>query len=516
MDNFLTFLGEAWPPSKNGPPQGGNKSPFGNSAGPKKSKPSFGDQGTPKKGLTPEHPAGPAKKPPFGPKAPSTDDGSKPPFGESEPGEDGGPNGAFGQQGPMDAEAIRAQQEIEQQQMEMEAEIQRQKAEKEAMERQKVKNMRAQADADVMDALADKYNDDTDYVEFYPDMLTFTAYNNEVDKQNEKAKKQQGATPSSPITSTTVASGGSGAAVGAQTSSDIETGNKGETPKVPDAAKSKSDLKKKKITGTESDDIESLAQPPVSDESDEEEEIEEPKEKEDELETDELNPDEDENTLEGEDEETDEDTEEDNPVKSPEEEQQQAQGNSSMMGQGERKIFKIKPADHISGSKFVGQGDFEDEQGDEEEMGEEGESSESPFGKSKGEGKPPFGKNKEEGGNPFAKGKKPGADEGEDEEEDKQVPTVKKFGEFNKGKKTVKEAKIIPFPVKEPNLLSQKSECDDYANMRIGYILWKGTTVQLVPHSAGRKTETWKFHHEDQAKYHYYALYKMYRDEGYQ
>jgi hypothetical protein len=291
----------------------------------------------------------------------------------------------------MDAEAIRAQQEYEQQQAEMEAEIQRQKAEEEAAERQKVKNMRAQADADVMSALEDKYNDDTDYVEFYPDMLTFTAYNNEVDKQNETAKKKQGATPSTPTTSTTVASGGSGAAIGAQTSSDVETGDKGETPKVPDAKKSKEDLKQKKITGTESDDTESLSQPPVSDESDEDE-------------------------LESGEEETDE--EQDNPVKSPEEEQKEAQGNAQMLGQGERKIFKIKPADHVSGSKFVGQGDFEDELGEEGDE-QEGDSEESPFGgKDKSKGKPPFGK------------KAPESDEGEDEE----TPKVKKFSEF-KGKK---------------------------------------------------------------------------------
>jgi hypothetical protein len=301
---------------------------------------------------------------------------------------------------------LMAMQQAEQEAAEQEAELERQRAEKEAMERQRVKNLRAQADADVLSALEDKYNDDTDYVEFYPDMLTFSQYNNELDQQNEKAKKKQGATPVGPDTSTTVASGGTGAAsIGTQTSSDIETGNKGEAPKVPDAKKSKEDLKKKKITGTETDDTESLSQPPVSDggpvEDDEDEK---------EVEDDEIEDEDDEDGA-----EKVEDAEvgdEHQAEMSP----QKEKPNNQPMGTGERKIFKIKPVDHVSGSKFVGQGEFEAEQGDEED--EEGPSSDSPFGgKGKSSGKPPFGK---------------GKDTPDPDEDDDEKPKVKKFSEFNK------------------------------------------------------------------------------------
>ena len=457
MDKFLTFLGEAFPPpqQKTGPPSGGQKSPFGNSTGPKKPKPSFGDQGTPKKpgnnGL---------KKPPFGPKAPPKDDGENPPFGQDEQ-EEGGPNGSpFGQeQGPMDAEALRVQQEIEQEKMEMEAELQRQKAEKEAAERQKVKNMRAQADADVMGALEDKYNDDTDYVEFYPDMMTFARFD---DEQKEKEAKARATSTSTPTTSTTVASGGAGggSAIGSQISSDQQTGNQGETPKLPDAAKTKQDLKSKKIQSTEVDDTESLPQPSVSDEEgagDDERLGKHQTEPDDELE-DELDGEEpedkeleDEEPLEGEepdeldkkldgdlDDEEPEEDEEEGEIgaeegdehqleKSPQKEKELAQGNSTMMGQGERKIFKIKPADHIQGSEFVGQDDFNNEVEDEELGGDEerleGEGGKpNPFEKK--DKKPPFG----------AKGKDEESEPEEEGEEDEAAPPVKKFSKFESKK----------------------------------------------------------------------------------
>jgi hypothetical protein len=354
MDKFLTFLGEAWPPSKNGPPQGKQKTPFGNSAGPKKSKPSFGDQGTPAKGLTLQHPAGPAKKSPFGPKSSSNDGDDKPPFGQTEPDEDAGPNGAFGQQqAPMDKESMLAMQEIEQQKAEEEAALARQKAEKEAIERQKVKNMRAQADADVLAALEDKFNPETDVVEFYPDMLTFTQYD---DEQKEKAAKLRGKNPMT----------GDGASPGPPGSAEPNVGDQGETPKLPDASKTKSDLKKKKIQSTEVDDAESLSQPPVSDDEEEDgDEFADEEENEDE-EAREEGEGEDERAAEENEEEGDEHQVEKNPMK---EKELAASPNNRMMGQGERKIFKIKPADHVSGNKFVGQDQFDDEMGDEEDEG---------------------------------------------------------------------------------------------------------------------------------------------------
>lgn len=424
MNNFLTFLGEAWPPpqKKPGTPEGDQKSPFGNSAGPKKPKPSFGDQGTPSK-------PSPAKKPPFGPKSPSSDDGAADPsFGQPGQDEGAGPNGAMS----ANPEVALMMQQAEQEKAEQEAAIAQQKAEQEAIERQKVKNLRAQADTDVMDALGDKYNDDTDVVEFYPDMLTFTQYNSELDKQKADGKKKQGVTPSGQDTSTTVASGGSGAAVGAQTSSEIETGDKGETPKVPDAAKSKSDLKKKKIRGAESDDSESLGQPPTSEiDGDEDEELDDV----DETGEDEEIDDETGEEETGDEDETGEETG-DEEVPPLDELRPQDKPNNQGMGSGERKIFKIKPVDHIKGDAYVGEDDVDAKMEDQFGEDEDGEDSGFPFGKGKppfgkskdkGEGKSPFGKDKSENKSPFGKDI--------DEDEDEAVPKVKKFSEFGGKKK---------------------------------------------------------------------------------
>jgi hypothetical protein len=330
----------------------------------------------------------------------------------------------------MDAEAIKAQAEIEQQKMEYEQELARQKAEKEAMERKEIQNMRAQAEDDVMAAFDDKYNPDTDVVEFYPDMLTFTQYN---DETREKQVKERGKVSASPAEG--------GAAPGAQTSSDIETGNKGEIPKLPDAEKSKEDLKKKKITGQMSDDTESGAEVPPSElEEPEDEDIEPDKEPDTEEDEDELSPESEEGS---EDEEPDTDEDEDagfpkkklsdfaekKPVTSPddktaEEEKAVAQGNGDP-GLQRQRVFKIKPAEHIHGNDYVGQdeveGDLEQQFGDEdEEVG----------GK-----KPPFGKKSQPKATPEESPEDKDEDDSEEEKGEKlkknkaKDPSIKRFSE---------------------------------------------------------------------------------------
>lgn len=352
MNNFLTFLGEAFPPPKKaGPPEGAQRSPFGNSSGPKKPKSTFGDQGTPPK------PGNAGKKPPFGPKAPPKDDGDEKPssFGQPEQAGATGPQGAFGAQQPQSPEMLMAMQQAEQEAAEQEAELERQRAEKEAMERQRVKNLRAQADADVMSALEDKYNDDTDYVEFYPDMLTFSQFN---DEQKEKEAKLRGKKPTGP------------GAEPMPASTEKSVGDQGEIPKVPDSEKTA--LKGKKIRGNESDDTESLSQPPVSDDEKDQSGLDK--------------------------------------------EKSVAQGAPDPDRQ---RIFKIKSADHISGSKFVGEDEMEQELDSEED--EDG--LEAPGKEAKPKAKPfDKGESDEDDDSFEEKGKRLKKDKAKD-------PTIKKFSE---------------------------------------------------------------------------------------
>jgi hypothetical protein len=277
----------------------------------------------------------------------------------------------------MDKESILAMQEIEQQKAEQEAALARQQAEKEAIERQKVKNMRAKADADVLASLEDKYNADTDVVEFYPDMLTFTQYN---DEQREKEVKQRGKQEMGR------GEGGAPNPAPNSTSSDLDISDHGETPKLPDADKSKEDLKKKKIRGTESNDTEALAQPPVSD------------------------------TEEGGEEERSMQKEKDF-NRSPD---------AVVKDSRQRKLFKIKPAEHVSGSKFIGQEKFDDEMNDseeDEEIEDEGIEGVEKTGQKPPKSEPVEGEDEDDENESFAeKGKKLKKNKAKD-------PTIKKFSE---------------------------------------------------------------------------------------
>lgn len=78
------------------------------------------------------------------------------------PGMDAGMDGGMGEGSAMMAMQV-AQAEQEQQAME----LRQQKEAEEAAEREKIKKMRMKADSEVMDDLADKYDED-DTVEFYP------------------------------------------------------------------------------------------------------------------------------------------------------------------------------------------------------------------------------------------------------------------------------------------------------------------------------------------------------------
>jgi hypothetical protein len=57
-----------------------------------------------------------------------------------------------------------------------------QKLEAEDAERRQVKKMRAQADDEVAAALEDKFNSNEDEIEFYPELMTFGAYNTQMNQ----------------------------------------------------------------------------------------------------------------------------------------------------------------------------------------------------------------------------------------------------------------------------------------------------------------------------------------------
>ena len=178
MHKFLTFLGEAFPPPQKkspSPPEGGQKSPFDNKGGPQKPKPAFG------------------KKPMLGKKAPAP----------AVKGDDEGNDQAagFGGDGENDNnDALMAMQQAEQEKEEEEEAQRQQKAAIEDAERQKVKALRAKADDEVAAALLDKYNDDTDEVEFYPDMLSFQQFTDKSKdgKKNGTSAEDHGSTPTVP------------------------------------------------------------------------------------------------------------------------------------------------------------------------------------------------------------------------------------------------------------------------------------------------------------------------------
>ena len=155
MLNFIGFLGEAFPPKKTsfgGAPKGGGKPPFGGSA-----------QGGP--------PA-PAGNPMVGDKTAETD-------------------AAAGLMNGTDAFlAMQQQQDMKDQAA---AAAAQQKIEAEDAERRQVKKMRADADAEVAAALEDKFNGDEDEIEFYPELMTFGAYNTQMNQHaNMKSGDTQG------------------------------------------------------------------------------------------------------------------------------------------------------------------------------------------------------------------------------------------------------------------------------------------------------------------------------------
>lgn len=86
------------------------------------------------------------------------------------------------QQDPAQLFMLKQQMQAEKEQAE--AQARRQKAEEEAAERQRIKQMRLDADEEVASALIDKYNAADDQVIFFPDIISFSRY--EEDEQNGK------------------------------------------------------------------------------------------------------------------------------------------------------------------------------------------------------------------------------------------------------------------------------------------------------------------------------------------
>jgi len=111
-----------------------------------------------------------------------------------------------------------------------------------------------------------------------------------------------------------------------------------------------------------------------------------------------------------------------------------------------------------------------------------------------GTGRTPIQGNDKAGTPPEKKGSK------EVKKEESKKPTPKK---------KLKEGVVLPFVS-----TIEKSTADEYANLRIGYLFLKGNVVQLAPRSG--KRETWRFDYPDEAREQYHALYRVYRDEGYQ
>jgi hypothetical protein len=154
MKIFTEFLAEAFPPSKKpaGPPKDGDKQapPFG------------------------QKPGGSSKFPPSK-TAPASGGDDAPPMNPNDPNAQGDSTEIFMLQQQMAAEKEQA-----------EADARRAKAEQEAAERQKMKQMRLDADNEVADALADKYNDQVDSITFFPDMLTFADFAKDEDGEEDE------------------------------------------------------------------------------------------------------------------------------------------------------------------------------------------------------------------------------------------------------------------------------------------------------------------------------------------
>lgn len=121
--------------------------------------------------------AGPKKPNPFG-SAPD-EDGEDVSVDEGQPQEPGGVN-------PEDKEQLDIMQQAQAEREEQEAQLTAKKAAEEEAERQRVKKLRAMADNEVADALVDKFNDDYDEVEFYPDMTSF-GLEREEDEEEERS-----------------------------------------------------------------------------------------------------------------------------------------------------------------------------------------------------------------------------------------------------------------------------------------------------------------------------------------
>ncbi len=167
MKPFASFLAEAFPPK---PGAGAGPKP-GATAAPGQPKP-----GAPKPGG-----AGPV---------PGGDDDAA---GGMPPGLGGQPGAAGGMTGDA-TELFQMQQDAQMEQERQEAEARAAREAVEAAEREKIKAMRAEADAAVMDDLVTKFNQEDDVVNFYPslDITDSDRFSDHLDKKMEGEEDEEG------------------------------------------------------------------------------------------------------------------------------------------------------------------------------------------------------------------------------------------------------------------------------------------------------------------------------------